>query len=232
MSELYRGDTDAAGQEKEPFSYDGYQIVRREMFAHMREPAAVIRKNNISFNTACINGLEDVVYIEIMVNADKHSLAIQESSENARDAQRWCVKKPDKRTSRKITSTHFTQNIYEMMNWSDKCRYKVQGERIDLPEGTIYIFNLDKCEIIFERRKKTKKEVLAEPPGSAVPANEMAERRAEEEATGHKPFYPDDWENSFGVPVNQQRTFDASILRDTDSFVSLKMDQEEGHEHQ
>ena len=27
----------------EDFSYDGYQVVRRELFAHLREPAVVIR---------------------------------------------------------------------------------------------------------------------------------------------------------------------------------------------
>jgi len=52
------------------FSYDGYQIVRREMFAHLREPAVVIRKESITFNTACINGLEDAVYIQILINHD------------------------------------------------------------------------------------------------------------------------------------------------------------------
>lgn len=40
-------------------SYDGYQIARREMFAHLREPAVTIRKDSTIFNTSCINGLED-----------------------------------------------------------------------------------------------------------------------------------------------------------------------------
>ena len=57
---------DRAAEIEETFNYDGYQIVRREMFAHLREPAVVIRKESITFNTACINGLEDVVYIQIM----------------------------------------------------------------------------------------------------------------------------------------------------------------------
>lgn len=227
MSDYYQSETVNAGYDREPFSYDGYQIVRREMFAHIREPAVVIRKDSITFNTACINGLEDTVYIEIMVNSGKHSIVIHESEENDRDAQRWCVKKPDKRTSRKITSTHFTQNLYKLMNWSDKCRYKVQGERVDLPEGTMYVFDLEQCEIIFEKRKKTKEEVLTEPPGSAVPAEEKAERQAEELAMERKPFYPDDWESSFGIPVQSQRVFDIDMLSASDSFVSIKLDQED-----
>lgn len=36
--------------------------MRKELFAHLRDPAIVIRKDSITFNTACITGLEDVVY--------------------------------------------------------------------------------------------------------------------------------------------------------------------------
>ena len=56
---------DAKAEELEStFSYDGYQVVRKELFAHLRDPAIVIRKDSITFNTACISGLEDVVYVE------------------------------------------------------------------------------------------------------------------------------------------------------------------------
>mgnify|MGYP000178829983 CR=1 FL=1 len=54
----------------EDFSYDGYQVVRRELFAHLREPAVVIRRDSVTFNTACIAGLEDAVYIQILVNQE------------------------------------------------------------------------------------------------------------------------------------------------------------------
>jgi len=213
------------GDSREPFSYDGYQIVRREMFARIREPAAVIRKDSITFNTACINGLEDTVYIEIMINANKHSIAVRRCDKDNRDAQRWCVDRPDKRRTRKIGSTRFTQRLYELMNWSDKCRYKVQGERKELSDGTVYFFYLDQCEIIFEKKKKTQAEVLAEPPGVSVPPEEQAERQEAEQGMGVKPFYPDDWGNSFGVPVDEERTLDIEKILSSNSFVSIKLDQ-------
>ena len=52
---------DAKAEELEStFSYDGYQVVRKELFAHLRDPAIVIRKDSITFNTACISGLGSV----------------------------------------------------------------------------------------------------------------------------------------------------------------------------
>ena len=68
------------------FSYDSFQIVRREMFAHLGVPAVTIRKDSITFNTACINGIEDVVYIQILGSANEKRIAIRESEENDKGA--------------------------------------------------------------------------------------------------------------------------------------------------
>lgn len=66
-----QNDRDTRAEELEStFSYDGYQVVRKELFAHLRDPAIVIRKDSITFNTACITGLEDVVYVHVMFNSD------------------------------------------------------------------------------------------------------------------------------------------------------------------
>ena len=71
------------------FSYDGYQVVRRELFAHLREPAVVIRRDSVTFNTACIAGLEDAVYIQILVNQDNKRMVVRKCEENDKDALRW-----------------------------------------------------------------------------------------------------------------------------------------------
>lgn len=65
----------------EDFSYEGYQVVRRELFAHLREPAVVIRRDSVTFNTACIAGLEDAVYIQILVNQDNKRMVVRKCEE-------------------------------------------------------------------------------------------------------------------------------------------------------
>lgn len=71
-------------------------VVRKELFAHLRDPAVVIRNGNITFNTACINGLEDVVYVQLWLCEDERMFAVKGCEENDKDALRWCVAKPDK----------------------------------------------------------------------------------------------------------------------------------------
>lgn len=49
--QIVQDDRDARAEELESaFSYDGYQVVRKELFAHLRDPAIVIRKDSITFN--------------------------------------------------------------------------------------------------------------------------------------------------------------------------------------
>lgn len=188
---------------EDTFSYDGYQIARREMFAHLREPAVTIRKDSITFNTACINGLEDVVYIQILVNSEDHRLAIRECDENDKDAIRWCIAKPDKRKTRKITSKPFSQKIYDLMGWDTGCRYKILGHRISYEGEVLYVFELNETEITKERKRKTKEQVLAEAENSSLTPEQIQEREDEAQRMAKTPFYPDDWHNSFGVPVEE-----------------------------
>ena len=203
---------------EESFNYDGYQIVRREMFAHLREPSVVIRKESITFNTACINGLEDTVYIQVMINQEQHRMAIRRCDPDDKDAIRWCIEKPDKRKSRKFTSKEFSRKLYELMDWSDKCRYKILGHRISYEGETLYVFELDETEIFFERKKKTKAQVIAEKEDSGLSPQQIKEREKEELKMSKKPFYPDDWSGSFGLPVEEHSNVTLETIDDFGSY--------------
>ena len=198
----------------EDFSYEGYQVVRRELFAHLREPAVVIRRDSVTFNTACIAGLEDAVYIQILVNQDNKRMVVRKCEENDKDALRWCVAKPDKRKSRKMTNRIFSAMMYEMMGWNLDCRYKILGHKITFEDETIYVFDLMETEIFLDiKGKRAKKDT--ESQTTIENANNIEEtassdtdiqRSAEEIKRKNRiPFYPKEWKDSFGLPVEEHR---------------------------
>lgn len=198
----------------EDFSYEGYQVVRRELFAHLREPAVVIRRDSVTFNTACIAGLEDAVYIQILVNQDNKRMVVRKCEENDKDALRWCVAKPDKRKSRKMTNKIFSAMMYEMMGWNLDCRYKILGHKITFEDETIYVFDLMETEIFLDiKGKRAKKDT--ETQSTTESANNIEEtvsnsidneRSAEEIKRKNRiPFYPKEWKDSFGLPVEEHR---------------------------
>ena len=185
--------------EKE-FNYDGYQIVRRELFAHLREPSVTIRANSISFNTACIQGLEDAVYIQILIREDQKRMVIRKCNENDKDALRCCIEKPDKRKSRKITG-RFSKHLYQMMKWIENYRYKILGHKIQYQGETLYAFELEECEIFRERPKRTEAE--REARANSMTPEELKEADRQERKASMTPFSPSDAEGTFGLPVKE-----------------------------
>ena len=85
--------------EEANFSFEGYQVVRREFIAHAFDPAMTIRGNSITFNNSCISKLEDATHIQFLINTATSKLVIRPCEEGTRDAIRWCVVKGDKRKS-------------------------------------------------------------------------------------------------------------------------------------
>ena len=162
------------------FSYDGYQVVRREFFAHKFDPAITIRDNSVVFNTACISRLEDVVYVQFLINPQQEKLVIRPCGEDAKDAVRWCIAKNEKRKSRQITCQPFTNKLFDMMGWETLYRYKLLGVKIDFKGEFLYVFDLASTEVYLPQTKPD------EPGAKPI-------RRP--------PYYPADWRDSFGIPV-------------------------------
>lgn len=198
---------DAKAEELEStFSYDGYQVVRKELFAHLRDPAIVIRKDSITFNTACISGLEDVVYVHVMFNSDLKRIVVRGCDENDKDALRWCIAKPDKRKSRKMSCKPFSELVYNEMGWDNDCRYKILGYRINFEGETLYVFDLLVPEIFHEGQKRKK--------GESAPQSEETKP-----VNTRKGFYPDDIAGTFGVPVEEH--LKESEVKQIDGYVSM-----------
>ena len=198
---------DAKAEELEStFSYDGYQVVRKELFAHLRDPAIVIRKDSITFNTACISVLEDVVYVHVMFNSDLKRIVVRGCDENDKDALRWCIAKPDKRKSRKMSCKPFSELVYNEMGWDSDCRYKILGYRINFEGETLYVFDLLVPEIFHEGQKRKK--------GESAPQSEETKP-----VNTRKGFYPDDIAGTFGVPVEEH--LKESEVKQIDGYVSM-----------
>lgn len=210
------------------FSYDGYQVVRRELFAHLREPAVVIRRDSVTFNTACIAGLEDAVYIQILVNQDNKRMVVRNCEENDKDALRWCIEKPDKRKSRKMSNKLFSAMMYDMMGWNTDCRYKILGHKITHEDETMYIFDLLETEIFMDTKRKKKanpdslekKEELVTAETDQTPEQNQEEIAAKVARKLNRiPFYPKDWKDSFGLSVEEHKKALETNL--TDGYIEF-----------
>lgn len=186
----------------------GAPFLRRTLKA-----AGGFKTQSITFNTACIAGLEDVVYVNIMFNSDLKRLVVKGCNENDRDALRWCIAKPDKRKSRKMSCRLFSELLYKEMDWSGDCRYKILGYRIEFEGEALYVFDLVAAEVFHECKKKQS--------ADQQPTTVAEENTEEQPVNPRKGYYPDDIAGTFGMPVEQHRQ--ESELRQMDGFVSVGM---------
>ena len=174
------------------FSFEGYQVVRREFISHQFDPAMTIRGTSITFNSACISKLENATYIHFLINPTEMRLLIRSVSEGARDAVRWCIVKGEKRKSREITCKPFTQKLYEMMNWDPMYRYKMQGMKITIEGEDMYLFDLKAVECFIPQHR--------DPVTGKIPKPEVK--------------LPDEWTGSYGMSVEEH---EASTQVDLDA---------------
>lgn len=189
------------------FDPNRMKVVRKELFASLHDPAVTIRDGNITFNTACINGMEDVVYVNLMIDEKQGLLSVTGCAENDKGAVRWCIAKPDKRKSRKMRCPDFTDSLYELLGWDKKCRYKILGYQIPFDDKIYYVFDLKVVKIYKEKPKKGE-----EPKDYNSDGIEVDTRNG---------YYPDDIANTFGVPMEQYKK--ETAVTDLDGFVTMAM---------
>lgn len=202
-TEMSEADRKAAELQRN-FSFDGYQVVRRELFAHLHDPAVTIRRDSVTFNAACINGLEDAVYIHLMINPDSKKMVVRKCDENDKNALRWCVAKDDKRKSRNVTSRPFSDMLFKLMGWEKRNRYKILGYRIKYEyQGVaedLYIFDLAETEVFNDTKRKDPNFV----DELADDTNDTSDKT--------KPFVSDNLTGTYGVPIeDNQRSLQLNI---------------------
>jgi hypothetical protein len=163
------------------FQYDGFQVVRGEFFAHLREPSITFNKHKISLNTACLNRLPSVEYVQILVNPEDLKLVVRPSSEDERDSFMWCSRS-EKRKPKQVTCRVFFAKIMDLMNWNPDYRYKLLGKLIQSGNKYLFSFDLMSKEVYQSTVSKDGKQNMSRTPA-----------------------FPAKWKNQFGLPVEEHR---------------------------
>lgn len=164
------------------FSYEGYQVVRGEFFAHTREPGLNFSDCKVNFNTACLRRLPEVDYVQFLVNQNTKTLAIRPCTEDAKDSFLWCNCSSDKKKPRQITCRMFFAKLADLMGWSPVNRYKLLGKIISNGYEYLIIFDLSAAEVY-----------------------PRITREGQKPRISRTPIFPKEWQNQFGLPVEEHK---------------------------
>jgi len=163
------------------FSYDGYQVVRGEFFAHINEPTISFNGNKVSVNTACIKRLPEVERIQILISEDERNLVVRPSSEDEKESFVWCTRSA-KRSPKQVTGKEFMAKLFAFTGWNPDNRYKLLGKIFRTSGEILFIFNLD-SKLTFPRTRTEDGKIKTE----------------------RTPVYSIAWEKPFGPTFEEHR---------------------------
>lgn len=172
------------------FDYEGYQVVRREFFAHTFEPSVTFNNYKFYVNAACLNRFPSVEFIQVLVNQERKILAIRPCEEHDRDAFAWAANSSGRRRARQVSCRLFFAKVFTLMGWNLDNRYKLLGRIIHANDEWLIAFDLSATEI-YQRVSKN----------------------GEKPRTARRPIFPENWKNQFGLPYKEhQRSMQVDIF--------------------
>lgn len=162
------------------FDLNGCQVVRREFFAHTREPAVTFCACRFYVNSACLDIFPESDTVHVMVNREKRLLTLAPCPDNRREALLWCLRSKDgKRRPRHVTCRLFFAMICSMMDWDPSLRYRILGRTVQDDKQKAVLFDLGAAEMYSSEAKNT-------------------------------PRYPADWREQFGPDHREHKQFIAA----------------------
>ena len=163
--------------ELEDFNFDDFQVVRREFFAHLREPSVTFNECKFQVNMACLTKFPSFDFAQVLVSQEQKVLALRPCAEGTKDAYMWCSTTKGKRKPKPITCKLFFAKIVSLMNWNPKYRYKLLGRLIHSNGEYLIAFDLNAPEVY--QRTFTE---------------------GEKPKTSRTPVFPSEWQTQFGLP--------------------------------
>jgi hypothetical protein len=164
------------------FDFDGFQVVRREFFAHLNEPSVSFNNYKFYVNTACLSKFPEAEHVQVLVNRKTKILALRPCEEGERDSFLWCINSKGKRKPKQTTCKLFFAKIISLMSWNPDYRYRLTGKLIHANGEYLIAFDLTATEVYQRTFPEGAKSVISKTP-----------------------VFPSEWQDQFGLPFNQHR---------------------------
>ena len=158
------------------FNFEDFQVVRREFFAHMREPSITFNDCKFYVNSACLKRFPNAMYVQVLIDRESKILALKPCQEMTRDSFQWCRVVKGKREPRQTTCQIFCLKVASLMKWNPLHRYKILGKLIHANGEYLIAFDLTATEVY-------KKSISED----------------ERLVTSKTPMFPADWKDQFGM---------------------------------
>ena len=164
-----------AEEEEEIVDLAGYQVTKAELFAHSRDAAVTVWSDRIKFNMACLRRFPGVTHIQLLIHPEQRRLIIRPCDKDAPDSLRWASGGGEKEIkNRDMICRIFAAKLFDLLKWDRRYRYKMLGKPAVSDGEVLFLFKLTDFELfVTTGPRKTRS------------------------------FFPEDWRECFGMPVER-----------------------------
>jgi hypothetical protein len=173
-------------REVDRFDFDGYEVVRKELFSKANCPAVTLKYGKVMFNSRAIRKLDACSHVHILINSEKKLMIAKPCAEEEKDSVQWSKidRKSEKSVTRQITGKYFTAQLFEEMKWDINSTIKILGTLLTCKDEKIFIFNLVNAEAYISV--------------SAMDPDDPKRRR-------RIPLIPEHWQGHYGQSYEESR---------------------------
>ena len=172
-------------REVDRFDFDGYEVVRRELFSKVNCPAVTLKYGSVAFNVRAIRKLDECSHIQILINSEKKLMIAKPCAEEDKDSVQWSrVDKREKVVTRQVTGKYFTGQLFKDMGWNLEATFKVLGTMLTCREEKIFVFDLINAEAYMR---------------ISAPTADDPKRRQ------RIPLQPEHWQGHYGDAYNESQ---------------------------
>lgn len=193
-------------REVDSFDFDGYEVVRRELFSKANCPAVTMKYGKVIFNIRAIRKMDECSHIQILMNQEEKKMIAKPCGEEEKDSVQWSrVDKRGKVVSRQITGNVFTAQLFNDMHWDLNSTIKVLGTQLTCKGEKLFVFELINAEAYLS---------------IAAPSADNPKRRE------RIPYMPEHWQGTYGPSYEDSKKELIKTFEDVpEGFVKIVIPQ-------
>jgi len=123
----------------------GVELISGDLLAPTFKSRVTLAIDSFIFNTACVRLFPTTQHIEMIMDKPNERLIVLPSTSVPKDSVKFALTKDDINRSRKISAKKFGALLFNYMQWSVECRYRIMAIYQELEGQELIVFNLDEA---------------------------------------------------------------------------------------
>ena len=209
-------DTESYEANTGDFDFRGFEIARSQFFDNKDRICVTFGQESLVFSMTSLRKLELTPFVELLIHPELHLLAVRKCEKTYRNAIRWTRSNKKGTSPRPIPGGAYIKTLYELLDWSTDCKYRIRGIRKQHDGDRALLFDLSETEVFVPNEK-----VLQQALQKELPTPEEIQPLIPN--TGNRTTaYPSQWADTFGSDFylqSQSESSDKSEWRITEETL-------------